>query len=161
MSTVKMAHVDDHFIHGQVAMRWCEALDTNLIIVVNDDLASNKMRQGLLDMAVPDKINSRYYSIEKAIKLLPTISNEKKILIIADSLADLKLLINAGIEIPVINLGTLACGPGKRHITSTLAMGDEDFNHLEYFITHGIKIDSRVNPEDDCQVLLSKIDRLT
>ncbi len=161
MSTVKMAHVDDHFIHGQVATRWCEALDANLIIVINDDLAANKMRQGLLDMAVPDKINSRYYSIEKAIKLLPTISNEKKILIIVDSLTDLKRLINAGIEIPVINLGTIAFEPGKRHITNTLAMGNEDFEHLEYFITRGIQIDSRVNPEDDLQVLLSTIDRLT
>ena len=66
MSTIKMAHIDDHFIHGQVATRWCEALDANLIIVVNDELASNKMRQGLLDMAVPDKINSRYYTVEKA-----------------------------------------------------------------------------------------------
>ncbi|MGO4927479.1 PTS sugar transporter subunit IIB [Fundicoccus sp. Sow4_D5] len=50
-----MAHIDNHIIHGQDATRWCEALDANLIIVVNDELASNKMRQVLLDRAVPDK----------------------------------------------------------------------------------------------------------
>lgn len=55
ISIIKMAHIDNHIIHGQDATRWCEALDANLIIVVNDELASNKMRQVLLDRAVPDK----------------------------------------------------------------------------------------------------------
>lgn len=160
MSTIKMAHIDDHFIHGQVATRWCEALDANLIIVVNNELASNKVRQGLLDMAVPDKINSRYYTIEKAISHLPVISSEKKILLITDSIKDIHLLIQAGIPIPLVNLGSLALEPGKRHVASSLALGDEDFSLLEQLIAKGIQIDSKANPEDDSQQLLSTIDRL-
>ena len=160
MSTIKMAHIDDHFIHGQVATRWCETLDANLIIVVNDELASNKMRQGLLDMAVPDKINSRYYTIEKAIHQLPMISNEKRIMLIVDSIKDIYQLINAGIDTPLVNLGSLGVEPGKRHITNTLAMDDEDFHMLEQLISKGIQIDSKVNPEDDSQALISQIDLL-
>lgn len=159
MSTIMMAHIDDHFIHGQVATRWCEALDANLVIVVNDELASNKMRQGLLDMAVPDKINSRYYTIDKAITQLPTIK-EKRILLIANSITDICQLINAGINIPCINLASIALEPGKRHVTSSLAMGEDDFNLLEGLISKGIKVDSRVHPEDDSQQLVSTINQL-
>lgn len=160
MSTIKMAHIEDHFIHGQIATRWCEALNANLIIVVNDELASNKMRQGLLDMAVPDKINSRYYTLNKAIKQLPILSVQKKVLIITNSIKDIYQLIEAGIDIPIINLGNLTIEPGKRHVSSSLAMGEEDFDMLEQLIIKGILIDSKLNPDDDSQQLLSSINLL-
>ena len=158
MSTIKMAHIDDHFIHGQVATRWCEALEANLIVVVNDDLASNKMRQGLLDMAVPDKINSRYYSVEKAIKQIPLIKEDKQILLITATLNDINQLVEGGIVIPRINLGSIAFEHGKRHLTNSLSLDEHDFSILESFVQLGIEIDSKTQPEDESQVLTSKLD---
>ena len=48
---IKLARIDNRLIHGQVATQWNGTLGTNLILVANDEVAGNKMRQGLMDMA--------------------------------------------------------------------------------------------------------------
>ncbi len=45
--------VDDRLIHGQVALIWTKELNTNNIVVANDDASTNKMLQMTLQMAVP------------------------------------------------------------------------------------------------------------
>lgn len=87
MSNVRMALIDDHFLHGQVAELWCSEVESNLIIVVNDKLSENKMQQGLLDMSVPDGITCRYYSLSKAIKMLNKLDSEKHPILIFETIA--------------------------------------------------------------------------
>lgn len=148
MANIKMARIDDHFIHGQYAARWCEASDSNLIIVINDELATDKVRQGLLDMAVPNTINSRYYTIEKAIKQLPRLSEDKQVLLILESLTDLKALMDAGIAPPHVNLGNTLVAPRTRYITKYVSLSDLDFDILNELSSHGVAIDIRRLPDD-------------
>lgn len=148
MANIKMARIDDHFIHGQYAARWCEAFESNLIIVINDELATDKVRQGLLDMAVPNTINSRYYTIEKALKQLPKLSEDKHVLLILESLTDLKILIEAGIEIPHVNLGSTLVAPKTRYLTKYVSLSDNDFDILNELSRLGVTIDIRRLPDD-------------
>lgn len=148
MANIKMARIDDHFIHGQYAARWCEASKSNLIIVINDELAANKVRQGLLDMAVPSTINSRYYTVEKALKQLPKLSADKLVLLILESLTDLKALMDAGIQFPHVNLGNTLVEPKTRYITKYVSLSDSDFEILNELSSQGVTIDIRRLPED-------------
>ncbi|XJS11675.1 PTS sugar transporter subunit IIB [Aerococcaceae bacterium WGS1372] len=66
MANLRMALVDNHLLHGQIAELWCEEVQASLMIIINDKLSTNKMQQGLLDMVVPDGITCRYYSVKTA-----------------------------------------------------------------------------------------------
>ncbi len=50
---ILLTRIDNRLVHGQVATQWNSTLGSNLILVANDDVASNTMRQNLMKMAAP------------------------------------------------------------------------------------------------------------
>ena len=45
---ILLTRIDNRLVHGQVATQWNSTLGSNLILVANDDVASNTMRQKVL-----------------------------------------------------------------------------------------------------------------
>ena len=55
---ILLTRIDNRLVHGQVATQWNSTLGSNLILVANDDVASNTMRQNLMKMAAPAGVAS-------------------------------------------------------------------------------------------------------
>ena len=53
MPNIVLTRIDNRLVHGQVATQWCGAIGANLILVANDEVAGNSLRQGLMNMAAP------------------------------------------------------------------------------------------------------------
>ena len=53
MPNIVLVRIDNRLIHGQVATQWCGVVGANLLLVANDEVAKDKMRQGLMKMAAP------------------------------------------------------------------------------------------------------------
>lgn len=51
MPNIVLTRINNRLVHGQVATQWCGSIGANLILVANDEVAGNKLRQGLMDMA--------------------------------------------------------------------------------------------------------------
>ena len=62
---ILLTRIDNRLIHGQVATQWNSTLGANLILVANDDVAGNKMRQNLMNMAAPTGVATRFFSLQK------------------------------------------------------------------------------------------------
>lgn len=62
---ILLTRIDNRLIHGQVATQWNGTLGANLILVANDKVAKDKVRQGLMDMAAPAGVQTRYFSLQK------------------------------------------------------------------------------------------------
>ena len=45
---ILLTRIDNRLVHGQVATQWNSTLGSNLILVANDDVATNTMRQNLM-----------------------------------------------------------------------------------------------------------------
>ena len=67
MPNIILTRIDNRLIHGQVATQWCGSIGANLILVANDVVAGDKLRQGLMDMAAPAYAATRYWTLEKTI----------------------------------------------------------------------------------------------
>ena len=67
MPNIVLTRIDNRLVHGQVATQWCGAIGANLILVANDEVAGNSLRQGLMDMAAPSYAAMRYWTIQKTI----------------------------------------------------------------------------------------------
>ena len=53
MPNIVLTRIDNRLVHGQVATQWCGSIGANLILVANDEVAGNKLRQGLMDREAP------------------------------------------------------------------------------------------------------------
>ena len=67
---ILLTRIDNRLVHGQVATQWNSTLGSNLILVANDDVATNTMRQNLMKMAAPAGVASRFFSLQKTIDVI-------------------------------------------------------------------------------------------
>lgn len=149
MAILKMLRVDDRLVHGQISTRWCRDFDMDMLVVINDECAMNKIQQGLYEMALPESIQIRYYSIAQAIEKVPQLTGQRQMLIVVDKLEDLRILIESGVDISYINLGHIPMKPGRHRLTPETALSDEEITWLQEVEKRGIQVDIRRLPTDE------------
>ena len=84
---ILLTRIDNRLVHGQVATQWNSTLGSNLILVANDDVATNTMRQNLMKMAAPTGVATRFFSLQKTIDVIGKASPRQKIFIVAETRA--------------------------------------------------------------------------
>ena len=83
MPNIVLTRIDNRLVHGQVATQWCGAIGANLILVANDEVAGNSLRQGLMNMAAPSYASMRYWTIQKTIDTIHKASAKALIIILS------------------------------------------------------------------------------
>lgn len=105
MPNIVLTRIDNRLVHGQVATQWCGPIGANLILVANDEVAGNKLRQGLMDMAAPSYAAMRYWTIEKTISTIHKASDKQHIFIVCETPQDVLKLVEGGVPIKKVNIG--------------------------------------------------------
>ena len=104
---ILLTRIDNRLVHGQVATQWNSTLGSNLILVANDDVASNTMRQNLMKMAAPAGVATRFFSLQKTIDVIGKASPRQKIFIVAETPEDVLTLVKGGVPIKKVNIGNM------------------------------------------------------
>lgn len=148
MPNIILARIDNRLLHGQVATQWTKAIGANLILVANDEVAGNKMRQGLMDMAAPNGVDTRYWTIQKTIDTIHKAADRQKIFIIIESPEDALRLVEGGVPIKKVNVGNMHMSEGKRQVAGVVAVDDNDINAFKALREHGIELEIRKVPTE-------------
>ena len=99
-------------IHGQVATQWNGSLGANLILVANDAISEDTLRQQLLNMAACRSTNP-FFSIKKTIEVIHKASERQKIFLLVDNPVDALRLVEGGVPIEKLNIGNMHMEEGK------------------------------------------------
>ena len=68
MPNIILTRIDNRLVHGQVATQWCGAIGANLILVANDEVAGNKLRDLGVELEIRRVPTEGTESIEKLFK---------------------------------------------------------------------------------------------
>lgn len=126
MPNILLTRIDNRLIHGQVATQWNNYVGSNLILVANDEVAQNKTRQGLMDMAAPTGVATRYFSIQKTIDIIQKAADRQLIFIVCENPEDVLKLVEGGVPIKKVNVGNMHMAEGKRQVAKVVAVDDQD-----------------------------------
>lgn len=126
MPDIVLTRIDNRLIHGQVATQWCGVVGANLLLVANDEVAGNEMRQGLMNMAAPAYAQTRFFTIEKTCQIIGKASPNQHIAIICENPQDVLRLVEGGVPIKKVNIGNMHMAEGKRQVATTVAVNDDD-----------------------------------
>lgn len=146
MPNILLTRIDNRLIHGQVATQWNGTLGSNLILVANDQVASDKVRQGLMDMAAPTGVATRYFSLKKTIDIIHKASPNQKIFIIVESPQDALALVTGGVPIKKVNIGNMHMEEGKRQVATTVAVNEADVSAFRKLQEAGVTLEIRRVP---------------
>ena len=148
MPNILLTRIDNRLIHGQVATQWNSYVGSNLILVANDEVAGNKMRQGLMDMAAPTGVATRYFTLQKTIDVIDKASDRQKIFIICETPQDVLTLVEGGVSIDKVNIGNMHYAEGKRMAHSMVAVDDDDVEAFRKLKEHGVELEIRRVPNE-------------
>ncbi len=123
---IKHLRIDNRLIHGQVAVTWMNNIGAQAIIVTNDKVAADPIQKMALPLAARGS-KVLVYSIAETIKYAQD-NPKETMFVIAKNPADALALIEAGLEIEVVNVGNAAPfqGTDYKMVTKSIAVTPDD-----------------------------------
>ena len=148
MPNILLTRIDNRMIHGQVATQWSSYLGANLLLVANDKVAADPMRQGLMDMAAPAGAQTRYFTIEKTINVIGKAADRQLIFIICENPQDVVKLVEGGVPIKKVNIGNMHMAEGKRQVAGVVAVDDADVAAFRRLQELGVELEIQKIPTE-------------
>ena len=146
---ILLTRIDDRFIYGQDVELWNEAIGSNLVLIVNDEIAADSRKWAPMRVAATDGVWTRFFSVQRTIDIIHTATPRQWILIMVASPADALALVKGGVPITKISIGHMQAGEGKRPVTPAVAVDDEDVAALKELQELGIALEIRYLPSSD------------
>ncbi|MGE1060594.1 mannose/fructose/sorbose PTS transporter subunit IIA [Bacillus sp. GMa5/1] len=144
-----LVRVDSRLLHGQVATAWTKSTQPNRIIVVSDAVSKDDLRKKLIEQAAPPGVKANVIPISKMIEVEkdPRFGNTNALVLFENPL-DVLRVIEGGVDIKEVNVGSMAHSTGKVVVNKVLSMGREDVEAFEKMKAKGIQFDVRKVPND-------------
>ncbi|VBB08544.1 Hypothetical protein LUCI_3822 [Lucifera butyrica] len=148
MPNILLTRIDNRLIHGQVGMTWANHLGANLIVVANDKVADDPVQQNLMDMAVSDVVDTRYFTIQETIDKIHYAADDQLIFLVVKDPQDVVKLVEGNVPIVKLNIGNMHFSEGKQQITSTVSVNEADKQAFRRLQKLGVKMEIRRVPDE-------------
>ena len=155
---ISLARIDDRLIHGQVVTSWSKETRCERIIIVNDEVAEDVMRKFLLEQVAPPGVKSSVLGIDKAIRVFnnPKYADVNAMLLFTNP-TDVLRMVEGGVALKSINIGGMSFKEGKKQITGTISVNDQDIEAFKKLNEKGIELEIRKVSSDSKINLMTKL----
>lgn len=138
--------VDNRLVHGQVIEAWLPYTGARHLVVANDDLAADPLRQQIVELAVPQRVRTHFIQVRELAATLDACGEDSFVLFA--NCQDARRACDAGIEMEVLNMGNLHYGPEKLQFLPHVALSAQDREDLRYLQQHLVQLDFRCVPTE-------------
>lgn len=154
-----LARIDTRLLHGQVATNWTKATQPNRIIVVSDTVSKDELRKKLIEQAAPPGVRAHVIPLNKLVEVYndPRFGDTKALLLF-ETPQDALAVIEKGVEIPELNVGSMAHSVGKVQINNVLSVDQADVETYKKLRDLGVKFDVRKVSNDSPSDLFKLIE---
>lgn len=142
--------VDNRLVHGQVIESWLPFTHARVLLVVNDALAQDPLRQEIMRLAIPSGVRILFTGLADAGAFVKNHINETVLALFVDC-QDAQTAYERGFLFDSLNVGNLHYGPGKRQVCAHVAVSREDEKCLFAFENAGVELDFRCLPSDSLE----------
>ncbi len=141
--------IDERLIHGQVAGIWSTSLDTQRIIVANDEAASDPLQKSSLRMAAPSSMRLSVLRVaEAAENICSGKYGKQRLFLLFKNPADVLRFIEAGGPIETVNVGNMSYKEGAREVTKSIQVLENEEVTFELIASKGINVTAQLVPND-------------
>jgi PTS system mannose-specific IIB component len=145
--------IDNRLIHGQVIETWLPYTRATHLIVCNEMLSHDEMRQQIMILAVPSRIQVSFVSPASLPSLVESHNEDSdKVFVIFADCRDAKTAYAAGVRFSSLNIGNMHYAPGKRQVCEHVAMSEDDETCLRMFADTQVTLDFRCVPNETVDI---------
>lgn len=145
---ILLTRIDNRLIHGQVGVTWVNHLGANMILVANDKVADDPVQQNLMDMAAPNTVETRYFTLQETIDKIHLAGDWQEIFLVLRTPQEVLKLVEGGVPVKKLNIGNMHYSEGKKQITSTVSVDESDKAAIRKLLDLGVNIEIRRVPDE-------------
>ncbi|MEF2231914.1 MAG: PTS sugar transporter subunit IIB [Pseudodesulfovibrio sp.] len=146
-----LVRIDNRLIHGQVIEAWLPYTGAKTVIVANDELADDVLQQEIMSLAIPQTVSSVFVNVDKLVAAVE-FAAPTDVLVLFSNCSDARRAFDTGFSFHLLNIGNVHYLPGKKQISPSVALSDEDEGCLRHLSRRGVELDFRCVPNDPIQV---------
>ncbi len=153
--------IDERLIHGQVAGIWTTSLDTQRIIVANDEAASDTLQKSSLRMAAPSSMRLSVLPVAEAAENINAGKyGSQRIFLLFKNPADVLKFLEAGGQISVLNVGNMSYKEGSREVTKNIKVMPEEEKIFQTISDKSVKITAQLVPSEPAIDFMEKLHKI-
>ncbi len=155
--TLKLVRVDDRLIHGQVVAIWLRSLGAKRIVIVDDKTARDDFLREILELAAPPGVPVEVHDLERGIARVRELATdpEPAFVLMRSPLTAVRLR-EAGIEFPLLNVGGIGAGPGRKPLYRNISASPEELEAMRRLEAMGTRVELRI-VENDRPVMFASV----
>lgn len=145
--SVVLARVDQRLLHGITVNQWNSVLKPHRFMVVDDFLCQDDAVKATMKMSKPAGTGLSVISREKAVANFKNGNyDEQRVFILVKEPSTILELIEAGIEIPALNVGMIFLEDGRTAVTDRVALNGEELEDLRKIKALGVPVTLQYTP---------------
>jgi PTS system mannose-specific IIB component len=146
---VVRARVDQRLIHGIVVNQWFAELQPKRYMVIDDLVSQDEEQKSAMRLSKPSGTGMSIIDTEKAIANFKNGNyDDHKVFIIVKEPETLIKLLDAGIEIPRIDIGIMFDEDGREKISKFISLNDKEKEDIAELKKRGIPVYNKYVPSD-------------
>jgi len=144
---ISLVRVDNRLIHGQVVEAWLPELKVSRVAIADDEAARSPLVRAAMGLAVQSAIDVLIQPVaEAAYAELST--DAKKTLVLVRDLPALMAARARGLQFNHVNLGNVHFAPGRRQVSPSVFLSQEELERLRELDGAGVEVEARGVPTD-------------
>lgn len=148
MSQVVLARIDDRLIHGQVIIKWINAVHPTEILIIDAGLCHDDFLLQIFKSMIPDEMCLHIMDEESAIAYLLEQNEVRRVLLLTRSPLTFLTLRQNGIQFPEVNIGCMGHMPERGHFYKSLYATPAEIAAIHHLQKNGTKFVYRPFPRD-------------
>ena len=138
--------VDNRLVHGQVIEGWLPYVAARHLVVANDAMAQDDLRQQITLLAIPQSVETHFVMLEALADTLRSCDDDA--LVLFEDCKDARQASDAGGAMKSLNIGNLHYGPGKKQLLPHVAVSEQDSEDLRTLLDRRVQLDFRCVPSE-------------
>lgn len=137
-----MARIDDRLVHGQVIVGCCEPLAVDRVLVCDEAVADDSLRQALFAAAAPPEITLEFVHPDAALARVQDASQERGVatMLLTRDAVTMATLVNAGAAVPKVVVGGAHDRPETTESPSGWFLTDAERAALASMLAGGVSV---------------------
>lgn len=141
--------VDDRLIHGQVVTQWVKVFKAQKIVVIDNNVAKDKMQKNILKFAAPPEMKVSIFSVDKAVEVWNKNQfGNMNVFVLFKDVKQIKELEEKGVKFNEITIGNMSVVGDRKLIYKSTGFIEEEAQALFDLQKDGVKIYFQTQPTD-------------
>ena len=141
--------VDDRLIHGQVVTQWVKVFKAQKIVVIDNNVAKDKMQKNILKFAAPPEMKVSIFSVDKAVEVWNKNQfGNMNVFVLFKDVKQIKELEEKGVKFNEITIGNMSVVGDRKLIYKSTGFTEEEAQALFDLQKDGVKIYFQTQPTD-------------